>query len=83
MKTHMSAEERKSLIFEISMAVAFKKGLFKFTIGDVAKKSQCSRSTVKHYYGGIINLRNSIIEYGQIHRISWIIETPITDLLND
>lgn len=78
---YLAAQERKNLIFEISLKLARKKGLFKFIIDEVAKDSQCSPSTVKHYYGGISNLRNCIIRYGRDNKIDWIMNTSVTEIL--
>lgn len=79
---YMPKKQRRLLLFAIALSFARKKGLFSFSLQEVAKSGGCSVSTVKKYFGGISKLRSEIIRYGIIKDISWIKETSILDLAN-
>ena len=81
MKPYMSKQERKNLIFTIALKVAEDKGIFKFTLNEVAKSCKCSKSLIKHHYGGIVNLRSEVILYGRKNNVNWIKNTSIMELL--
>ncbi len=78
---YMKRTERKNSLFKHCLSSAKEKGLFNFTIYDVADIANCSSSTVTQYHGGIKKIRKSIIEYGMDNNIDWILDTNVSAIL--
>jgi len=61
-RTRLTPEQRRIQIINSAIDQAIKRGLYKFNIKNVAF-SNCSKSTVKHYFKTITALRNEVIRH--------------------
>jgi hypothetical protein len=81
MGKHMSRNERMALIFNSILHVVEEKGLFRFTLADIADKSKYSEQTIKAHHGSVQNIRETLLIHAQQKGIAHILNTPITDMI--
>ena len=78
----MSSKERKKLVFSCLISLVIERGLFNVSLFHIAKRAKCSESTVKSHFGGIVKIREHVVEYAEKNNIQKILKTPITDIIN-
>lgn len=59
--TRLTAEHRRAQIVAAAYALSADGGLYDWTLGDVARRIDVSRSLVRHYYKSAIKLRARIV----------------------
>ncbi len=79
---YMSQKERHDLLFACILRCVHEKGLFRMTLIDIAREANCSKSLVKHHFGGIMKIREIVIKFAKKTNNRKILNTPITDILN-
>lgn len=79
---YMSQHERRELLFACILRCVNNKGLFKMTLIDIASEAQCSKSLVKHHFGGIMKIRRAVIDFAKQTNNKNILDIPITDIIN-
>lgn len=78
----MSQHERRKLIFACILRCVHSKGLFRMTLIDIAREAQCSKSLVKYHFGGIMKIREVVIDFAKQTNDKKILNIPITDIMN-
>lgn len=78
----MSQRERRELIFACILRCVHSKGLFRMTLIDIAREAQCSKSLVKLHFGGIIKIREYVINFAKQTNNKKILNIPITDIID-
>ena len=79
---YMSQRERRELIFACILRCVHNKGLFRMTLIDIAREAQCSKSLVKLHFGGIMKIREYVINFAKQTNNKRILNTPITDIID-
>lgn len=80
-KISLSRKERRKLIFAVIMELTEEHGLFSLSLKKIAKRTNCSESLIKLHYGGIKEIRNTVINHAIENNIKKILNTPIQDFL--
>ena len=81
MGRYMSRKERHSSILNATLKCVERKGLFSFSIADVADEADCGMGTVKVHFGNIHSIRVEIVIHAKENNISSILNIPITDMI--
>lgn len=75
-------KQRRESISKAALLAAKERGLYGFTLKDVAERAKCVPSTVRYYFNSINHLRLLIISYGKENKIEWITSQIVPDGLS-
>lgn len=56
--TRLTKEHRRAQLIHAARTIAFEEGLYQLSMTAVAKRAECTRSTVRHYFTSARKLRN-------------------------
>lgn len=62
-RSYKTGRQRKLDIFNVTLDLEYRTGLYGFTIEDIADECGISKATVISYFRGITNLRSLIVKY--------------------
>lgn len=78
---YMSRKKRRQLVFTCILELIEEYGLFNVSIAQIAKKAECSNSTVESHFGGIHSIRETVLEYAMENNMREILDTPVIDMI--
>jgi AcrR family transcriptional regulator len=73
--------KRKAYILQAIVNLAETRGLYNFTIRDIAEQSECSESTIKIHFGTMKNIREETVIYADQKGLGKILSTPVINII--
>lgn len=66
--TRLTAQHRRAMILAEARLMSLDGQLYQWGMSDIAKRCNCAKTTVGHYYSGAGQIRNEVIGYAIIER---------------